>query len=246
MNQQLDPCHLGSRQEKKARSAQFSTEFLPPNIRSKDDKQRAITALSKDIRARSNLIIEELTRLGDGDLTKMLPKLPSVRAATILCYSGDCSNCPNESLVCSGVSEGCWWVKSAYIPTHGITHLKMDDNDKSIMEVILQMRLSEMAVLSVKSNTSTQKVEAFNKAAVSTMSKETNFSRSFGGRLAAQVHKLNNTVATSVKRKLDCVSGTKLSSRSSKHLEGISKAYSYHKAYKTKGSYKKKRMARRA
>ena len=69
-----------------------------------------------------------------------------------------------------------------------------------------------MTVLSVKSNTSTQKVEAFNRAAVSTVSKETNFSRNFGGRLAAQVHKINSTVETSVKRKLDCVSGTKLSS----------------------------------
>lgn len=246
VNHQLDPYHLGSRQEKKARSAQFSTEFLPPHIKTKDDRQRAIAALSKDIRARSSLIIEELTRLGHGDLTKMLPNLPSVRAATILCYSGNCSNCPTKSLVCSGVSEGCWWVKSAYLPTHGITHLKMDDNDKSIMEVLLQMRLSEMAVLSVSSNTSTQKVEAFNRAAVSTLSKETNFSRNFGGRLAAQVHKINNTMATSVKRKLDCVSGTKLSERNSKHLEEISKAYSYHKAYKTKGTYKKKRIANRA
>ena len=78
----------------------------------------------------------------------------------------------------------------------------MDDNDKSIMEIILQMRLSEMAVLIVSSNTSTQKVEAFNRAAVSTLSKETNFSRNFGGRLAAQVLKANNTLVTSVKRKV--------------------------------------------
>ena len=99
--------------------------------------------------------------------------LPSVRAATILCYSGNCSVCPRESLVCSGVSDGCWWVKSAYLPTHGIARLKMNKDDISIMEVILQMRLSEMAVASVSSNTSTQKVEAFNRAVVSTLNKET-------------------------------------------------------------------------
>ena len=40
-------------------------------------------------------------------------------------------------------------MKSAYLPTHGISYLKMDDNDKYIMEVIIQMRLSEEAVLSV-------------------------------------------------------------------------------------------------
>ena len=122
----------------------------------------------------------------------------------------------------------------------------MDDNDKSIMEIILQMRLSEMAVLIVSSNTSTQKVEAFNRAAVSTLSKETNFSRNFGGRLAAQVLKANNTVVTSVKRKLHVISGAKLSERRSHHLKGISKEYKYHKTYKCTGAYKKKRIATRA
>ena len=75
----------------------------------------------------------------------------------------------------TGISEGCWWVKSAFLPTHAITYLKMDDNDKNILTVILEMRLSEAAGLSVSSNTSTQKVEAFNWAAVSTMNKETNY-----------------------------------------------------------------------
>ena len=246
VSHQLDPHHLGSRQEKKARGAQFSPEFLPSHIRTKDDRQRAITALSKDIRARCSHIIEELTRLGSGDLQKMLPKLPHVRAATILCYSGNCSRCPSDSLVCTGISEGCWWVKSAFLPTHAITYLKMDDNDKNIMAVILEMRLSEAAVLSVSSNTSTQKIEAFNRAAVSTMNKETNYSRNFGGRLAAQVLKTNNSMANSVKRKLECVSGTKLSEKSSHHLEMISKTYNYHKTYKNTGSYRKKRIANRA
>ena len=122
----------------------------------------------------------------------------------------------------------------------------MDDNDKNIMAVILEMRLSEAAVLSVSSNTSTQKIEAFNRAAVSTMNKETNYSRNFGGRLAAQVLKTNNSMANSVKRKLECVSGTKLSEKSSHHLEMISKTYNYHKTYKNTGSYRKKRIANRA
>lgn len=246
VSHQQDPYHLGSRQEKKARTAQFSAEFLPDHLQSKEARQRALAAVSKDIRARSSAIIEELTRLGNGDVVKMLPKLPSVRAATILCYSGNCSVCPGESLVCSGVSEGCWWVKSAYLPTHGISRLKMNKNDISIMEVILQMRLSEMAVASVSSNTSTQKAEAFNRAVVSTLNKETNFSRNFGGRLAAQVHKTNNTMSTSVKRKLHCISGTTLSETSSHHLDQISKSASYHKTYKSTGAYKKKRIANRA
>ena len=90
------------------------------------------------------------------------------------------------------------------------------------MEVILQMRLSEMAVASVSSNTSTQKAEAFSRAVVSTLNIETNFLRNFGGRLAA-VHKSNNTMSTSVKPKLHCISETTFSETSSHHLDQISK-----------------------
>ena len=53
-----------------------------------------------------------------------------------------------------------------------------------IMAVILEIRLSEAAVLSVSSITSTKKVEAFYRAAVSTMNKETNYKRNFGDMLA--------------------------------------------------------------
>ena len=80
------------------------------------------------------------------------------------------------------------------------------------------MRLSEEAGLSVSSCTSTQRIEAFNRTAVSTLSKVTNVSRNFSGRLAAQVLKANNTMATSVKRKLECVSGTKLSEKGTHHM----------------------------
>ena len=154
----------------------------------------ASAAVSKDIRARSS---EELTR--KWGCNENAQKFSSVRADTILYYSGNCSVCPRESIVCSGVSEGCWRVKSAYLPTHGISRLKMNENDISIMEVFLQIRLSEMAVASVSSNTSTQKAEAFNRVFVSTLNKETNFSLNFGGRLAAQVHKSNNTMSTLVR-----------------------------------------------
>ena len=63
VSHQQDPYHLGSRQEKKARTGQFSAEFLPDHLKSKDARQRALAAFSKDIRARSSAIIEELARL---------------------------------------------------------------------------------------------------------------------------------------------------------------------------------------
>ncbi len=169
-----------------------------PNSRTKISRQQSQAAFSKDI-ARCNLIIKDLTQCGNGDLMNMIHTLPAVHTATIDCYAGNCSNCPAELLVCSGVDEGCWWVKSAYLPTRNITRLEMDDNDKSILALILEMRLSETAVKSVSLNTSTQKAEAFNRAAIATMPKEINFSRNFSGRLAAQTLKSNNSVAEAVK-----------------------------------------------
>ena len=58
VSHELDPHHLGG-QDKKAMGAEFSPGFLPSRIRTKDDRQRAITALSKDIWAQCSHIIEE-------------------------------------------------------------------------------------------------------------------------------------------------------------------------------------------
>ncbi len=68
-----------------------------------DEQSQA--AFSKDIKARCNLIIKDLTQRGNGDLMNMIHTLPVVRTTTIDCYAGNCSNCPDESLVCSGVDE---------------------------------------------------------------------------------------------------------------------------------------------
>ena len=53
----------------------------------------------------------------------------------------------------------------------------------------------------VSYKTSTQKAEAFNRIVVFTVKKETNFLRNFRARLATHVHKSNNIISTSVKRK---------------------------------------------
>lgn len=89
--------------------------FRFPNITTKSPGQEALKALSNDIRARCSHRIEELTRYSKGDL-------PSVRAANINGYSGNCSNCPNASLVCSGVDEGWSQVGEISIPANTRYH----------------------------------------------------------------------------------------------------------------------------
>ena len=79
----------------------------------------------------------------------------SAMPATVASY------CPHQSLVCRGLGgEGDWWYRSEYLPTHGIHGLNMTAKDKELMNDILEVRLSESAVLAVSSNTNTQKCEA--------------------------------------------------------------------------------------
>ncbi len=131
-------------------------------------------------------------------------------------------------------------MKSAYHSDTQHHTTGMDENDKSILALILEMRLSETAVKSVSLNTSTQKAEAFNRAAIATMPKEINFSRNFSGRLAAQTLKSNNSVAEAVKRKSEEIAHTSLSEMTVHHLEQISKSYKYNKAYKSKSNVQEK------
>lgn len=201
-------------------------------LKTKAEKQIAQNILARDIKKCSNAVKEEMTHLCEGDITKMLQKLPDIRAATIECYAGNCSFCPADSLVCSGEGIGCWWYKSDILSPTNLKYLQMNDNDKHLMEIILQMRLSEEAVYSVSSRTSTQKCEAFNRAVSATLSKNISYSRNFKGRLAAQILRSNNNVDAAVKKKLRKVSGTGLCIWAQRRLKRVSNKSRYHKTYR--------------
>ena len=175
------------------------------------------------VKQRCNAVVEEMARRGKGDVTKMISHLPSIRNATVECYAGNCSNCPIHSLVCSREGDCCWWYKSNVLGPANITLLRMDENDKSVLQVILQMRLSEAAVYILSSPTSTQKCEAFHRAAATTLSKSISYSRTFTGRLSAQILRSNNRIDRAVKKKLWTVSGTSLCIWAQKRLQHISR-----------------------
>ena len=157
-------------------------------------------------------------------------QLPDIRRATVECYAGNCSRCPMDSLVCSGLSVGSWWLKSVYLSTHEITYLQMDENDKGLLETLLEMHLSEEAIKKVSSGTSTQKCEAFNRSTSATIRKEVNFSKNFEGRVHSAAQRINNTLGESLKEKLLFVTGTPLSSKTLEALGQISKRSEYLKS----------------
>ncbi len=242
VTRQADPNHLSVCQERKVRNVNFSEKMFPFNT--KRDRQTAQGKLGNDIRMRCNAIIEEMARRGQGDITKMLKDLPSIRSSTVDCYAGNCSNCANHSLVCDGVST--WWHNSKVLGPANITYLRMTENDKALLEVILQMRLSEGAIYSVSSRTSTQKCEAFNRAASATLSKNINYSRTFTGRLSAQILRSNNTLDIAVRKKLWKISGTGLGVWAKKRLQQISLKRIKDKLYRKTDTFKRNRLRRRA
>lgn len=177
----------------------------------------------------------------------MVHRLPSIRAATIQCYGQNCSYCPHESLVCSGIGGvGDWWYKSTFLPTHDIQQLKLTDNDMTLFETILEVRLSEQAVRSVASQTSTQKCETFNRATLSTMPKEINRSRNFAGVLASKTLQMNNSLKDSVDQKLSKITGHTLSPKLSRYLLTTSNRAKRQQNYKKTQKYKTWRHTNRA
>lgn len=244
---QADPNHLGSSQVRKVRSANWSQTLFEGKKHSRAVTQQAISAFAKDIKARCGAIIQKLRTVGNGNLVEHIDRLPSIRAATLNCYAGNCSFCPHDSLVCSGTGGiGDWWYHSTFLPTHGIHHLKLTQNDRELLSTILEIRLSEYAVRSVSSDTSTQKCEAFNRAVLSTLPKDVNLSRNFAGKLASKTLQLNNSIQESVEKKVSSITGNNLSPSASIYLKSISKRSQQHKKYQKTVLFKTRRKKNRA
>lgn len=246
VNRQADPNHLGSRQVRKTRNSAWSQTLFRGEKLTGSVRQQAISALAKDIKARCNAVIEKL-RLHENGLIENIKRLPDIQRATLECYAGNCSYCLHDSIVCSGTGGvGDWWYHSKFLPTHGIHHLKMTSNDKQLMSAILEIRLSESAVLSVSSNTSTQKNEAFNRAVASTAPKDINMSRNFASRVASKALQMNNSLQASVEKKVKSITGKSLSPRPQRYLESASRRSEEHKTYQKSPTYRLKRKKIRA
>ena len=242
---QADPHHLGSTLMKKVRAAKWSKEMFP-GCTTILTRQKAATALGRDVKARCSAIIEKLRKRSKNNIESQLKCLPAILDATLHCYGGNCSFCPHGSLVCDGQGSGDWWLQSPFLKTHNIDRLKMTENDRELFKNILEVRLSEHAVMSVSSNTSTQKCEAFNRGVSSILPKEVNMSRNYPGRLSSKTMQLNNTVEICVQKKVSSITGHPLSPKASTYLKSISKRTASHRSYQKTEQFKASRRKKRA
>ena len=85
--------------------------------------------------------------------------------------------CRRHSLVRDCGILNYWWYRSMFLGAHKITELHLTENDKSLLNGILLMELSEQAVESMKHNIDTQKNEAAHRSLHVSLPKSVNFSR---------------------------------------------------------------------
>ena len=76
------------------------------------------------------------------DMTALRRCLPKVLESTLLCYSGYCSKCAQNSVICHGSVSNNWWNRSMFLASNKIHHLNMDESDKILLLEILKMKLS--------------------------------------------------------------------------------------------------------
>jgi hypothetical protein len=238
-----DPIHLGRLQFKRCNSATFS-ENMFPGIRTREGKRLKQKIFSQDIKARCSLIFKQLMEDNSGDVAKIKCQLPQVLDATMCCYSGDCSKCRHYSKVCGGGITNSWWMRSAYLGPHQVTHLNMTENDKNILLEVLKMKLSCDVVERLRLNTNTQKCEAVNRSISVSLPKNVNYSRNFEARVHSAIHRLNNSLGSSLKTKVTHLGG-KLSTRTLRALERMDKECTYHQLYQKRPQTRQRILARR-
>ncbi|KAK3105143.1 hypothetical protein FSP39_018102 [Pinctada imbricata] len=223
-----DTVHLGQAQFRATYRANFSDTMF--HGRTKEQNRELQKQFSIDIKTRCSLITKKLFREFNGDISDIGECLPKVLEVTLQCYAGDCSQCRNYALVCNGAATDNWWLVSNNLSTYNITELKMNDNDKFLVQEILKMKLSVQALETYKLFTDTNKNEALHHAASVSMPKNNDFARNMEGRLHSFIHRSNNLPGTSAIQKCEFM-GIEITNSTVEQLNKMDKRSKYYKAY---------------
>ena len=238
-----DHVHLGQTQFRTAMKAQFSEQMFFG--RTKDERLQQKKMFCLDVKSRCSMIVKSLMQRHNRNIQSVCKDLPAVLEATVRCYTGDCQNCKEHSVVCGGTETSNWWVRSTNLSTYNIRVLRMERKDVLLLIEILKMKLSEDAINSMKLYDSTNKNEAVHRAISVNLPKNVNFSRNMEARLSSGVHRNNNKPGTSAILKCDH-HGIKLSDSSKSHLARMDKKFTYQREYEKRPEVIKRRLQQSA
>ncbi|CAC5362382.1 unnamed protein product [Mytilus coruscus] len=180
------------------------------------------------------------------DIQKISEDLPKAFEATMRCYDGDCAMCSTNSIVCAGAETKNYWNRSIFLlSSYHITCLQMNENDKHLLFEILKMKLSINALDSMTLYDNTNKNEATHRAISANLPKNVYFSRNMKGRLAATVHRSNNSPGTSTKMKCDRLV-IELSNRTNAFLDSTDRECAYQKEYQKREEVQHRKLSQKA
>ena len=160
--------------------------FPGSNAELRKDQQKIF---SLDVKGRCQKIYTELHAMHTGNMTKIAARMPKVIEATLNSYSGDCSKCRRNAIVCGGGRKTGWWTKSLYLIPNHLTHLNITHSDREKLRALLNIRLGVDALEKIKLNLNTNKNEAANRGLSASLPKNVKFSRNCTARSYAAVHR---------------------------------------------------------
>lgn len=121
----------------------------------------------------------------------------------------------------------------------------MKKTDVILLIELLKMKLSKVAIKSMRRYDSTNKNEAVHRAISVSLPKNVNFSKNMRARLNSSVHTNNNLPGTSAKLKSEHL-GVELADESQQHLDRMDKRFKYMREYVKKPAVVKRQLEQSA
>ena len=195
-----DPWHSGKNQKFKTKYHDFAHGTFGPGLTAVKEKECA-KAFAIDLVSRVSLTMKNAFEYWKDDIEKIKTFSESLTSYIIKCYVGDHSSCswsPVAQLTgCSGSGEDKCWLKRASSPFRAISDLDfiiLKRADKSFIRKVISMKLGVENLEHFKYGMSSSRNESFNRTHHHCLPKNTTFSRTSRGRVAAATGTANNNL----------------------------------------------------
>lgn len=193
-----DPWHMGKNQKFKTKYHEFARGTFGPGLTAAKEKECA-KAFAIDLVSRVSLTMKNALVHWKDDIEKVKKNSPALTGYIIKCYVGDHSSCSwsdvSKLTGCSG-PEQCWLKRptSPFKPISELEFLNLDRADKLFIRRVIGMKLSEENLEYFKYGMSSSRNESFNYTHHHCLPKNTTFSRTSKGRVAAATGTANNSL----------------------------------------------------
>ncbi len=198
-----DVRHLAQSLKRQIYNSKFSTNMFKGSI-----KINLKNRFAMSVKARCVSELKAAHRMHDGDINKIKSIMPKIIDTLTLCFNGNCgSECTKYSFVCAGRNR-----TKLFLPEN--VNIRMLQSDQALLKACVNTFLGPVSLEMTKFLTSTQKVEAVNRALLVSNPKSVTFTRNLDARIHSQILMQNLGLADSAVLKCKSI-GAELTAGSS-------------------------------